>query len=257
MTVSVIIPVYNAAATIVATIKSVLNQSLPPQEVIVVNDASTDETAALLKTHFSGRITYVCLTENKGPAYARNEGIGRATGTHIAFQDADDCWHLRKLELMTHVFEHQPEIQFLFHLYTLSPIEVRADKAKNLKAVAWPFLSLLMSNPIGTPCVMFRNTPGLRFDEQMRYMEDYDLFLREAYKKGAYFLNLPLTRLSRPILSAGGLSDNRWKMRKGELRVYCRLPRLNPLFIFLVPLLVVSALVKHWVKSFRPPRSNY
>jgi hypothetical protein len=88
-------------------------------------------------------------------------------------------------------------------------------------------------------------------------MEDYDLFLREGYKWGIWLLDVPLTQVNRPILSTGGQSGNRWRMRRGELKVYLRLPYLNPLFTLLIPFLFVLSLAKHLFKSFRPPRSNY
>lgn len=255
--ISVIIPAYNAAATIEATIRSVLEQSAPPYEVIVVNDASTDETERLLLELFRDRITYISLSHNGGPAHARNAGLAVATGSHIAFQDADDIWHLNKLEIVHHIVEHQPNVHFLYHPYTLAKVDFDLPIGGALRARPFSFAQLLLSNPIGTPCVVMKRGPGIQFNERMHYMEDYDLFLQVGYALGIYRLDIPLTQVGRPILSAGGQSDNRWRMRKGELIAYLRLPRLNLLFAFIVPFLMLLALGKHFIKSFRPPRSNY
>lgn len=255
--ISVIIPAYNAAATIVATVRSVVAQSIPPHEIIVVNDASTDETEQLLLEHFKEQIIYLKLDRNSGPAHARNAGIALTSGTHIAFQDADDLWHHEKLAIMTHLFQNQQDIGFLYHPYTLAPVDYEIPHIEDFQAAPYSFTKLLLSNPIGTPCVVMKKHAGIRFNESMHYMEDYDLFLREGYQQGIYFVDLPLTQVGRPILSVGGQSDNRWRMRKGELKAYLRLPRLSLFFILAVPFLIVLALIKHVVKSFRPPRTNY
>ncbi len=85
--ISVVVPVYNGAETISQTIGCLLRQSLPPVEIIVVDDGSTDETSEVLR-EFDGRI--ILLTQpNSGPASARNRGIKAAVGDFIAFTDSD------------------------------------------------------------------------------------------------------------------------------------------------------------------------
>src|ERR1043166_3162435 len=115
ITFSVIIPAYNASATIVASIESCLNQTLPPYEVIVVDDASTDDTVAVVRNRFGDRVKLIILAHNSGPAAARNAGLAVAIGPHIAFQDADDIWHVRKLESIAGVLGSHTNIRFLFH----------------------------------------------------------------------------------------------------------------------------------------------
>jgi glycosyltransferase involved in cell wall biosynthesis len=94
-TVSCVIPAYNAERFIDRAIKSVLEQSRPPDEIIVVDDGSTDGTAAALESY--GSRLRVVRQENEGPAAARNRGIELAAGELICFQDADDEWHREKL----------------------------------------------------------------------------------------------------------------------------------------------------------------
>jgi glycosyltransferase involved in cell wall biosynthesis len=89
-TVSVVIPAYNCARYLPETIESALSQTLPPLEVIVIDDGSTDDTAELLG-HYEGRIRYI-RQRNMGISAARNAGIRVARGSLIAFLDADDIW---------------------------------------------------------------------------------------------------------------------------------------------------------------------
>lgn len=86
-TISVVVPVYNGGKTIRGTIEHLLRQSFQPDEIIVVDDGSTDETANILKS-FGNRIKALSKT-NGGPASARNAGVRSATGTLIAFTDSD------------------------------------------------------------------------------------------------------------------------------------------------------------------------
>ena len=93
--ISVVIPVYNGEKYLSEAVESVLNQHFPPFEIIVVDDGSTDGTEAVCKT-FSDKIIYL-KQENQGAAAARNLGVNKATGTYLAFLDADDIWSANRL----------------------------------------------------------------------------------------------------------------------------------------------------------------
>jgi glycosyltransferase involved in cell wall biosynthesis len=90
--VSVIIPVYNTGAFLRECLESVLGQTLTQIEVIVINDASTDDCAAILDDYArtDPRVTVVHNARNRGVSAARNRGIGLATGAYIGFVDSDD-----------------------------------------------------------------------------------------------------------------------------------------------------------------------
>lgn len=96
-TVSVIVPTYNRADLITATLRSVMAQTVAPIEVIVVDDGSSDNTSDVVAT-FAPRVRYVRIA-NGGVAAARNHGASLATGQWLAFTDSDDLWHPRKLEV--------------------------------------------------------------------------------------------------------------------------------------------------------------
>ncbi|HEX3110532.1 MAG TPA: glycosyltransferase family A protein, partial [Thermoanaerobaculia bacterium] len=100
--VSVVIPSYNYARYLGEAIDSALGQTLPPLEVIVVDDGSTDDTPAVLAAY--GDRIRVLRQKNAGVAVARNSGIAAARGECVAFLDADDVWLPRKLELQIPLF---------------------------------------------------------------------------------------------------------------------------------------------------------
>ena len=246
ITFSVVIAAYNAEATIAKAIDSCLQQSYPPHEIIVVNDCSTDATQEILDG-YGNSIQCITMLKNNGPSLARNKGMNAAKGNYIAFLDADDIWHIDKLQIVASVLSSAPNTEFLYHPFSLHPITEK-DIPESATLYKLPFVKLLLSNPIATPCAIIKNNSAFRFEETMRYMEDYDLWLKIAHKKGAYFVNVPLTQLGRPVLSAGGASASKWLMRKGELRAYRRLARLNPLYTLLLPILYPFSIAKHFYK---------
>ena len=95
--VSVVIPSFNCGSFVSQAIDSVLAQTCAPAEVIVVDDGSTDDTAERLEPYMD-RIRYV-FQENRGVSAARNRAVAESRGHCVAFLDADDVWHPRKLEL--------------------------------------------------------------------------------------------------------------------------------------------------------------
>ncbi len=97
--ISIIIPTYNSSDLVIRAIDSALNQTHDEIEVIVVDDASTDNTEQVIDSHRNKHnLTHVRHDENKGASAARNTGLAYATGDYIAYLDADDEWHPRKLE---------------------------------------------------------------------------------------------------------------------------------------------------------------
>ena len=95
--ISVIIPVYNGETTIQATIDSVLQQTFPDFELIVINDASTDETLAKVGQYTDTRLRFFTCS-HQGASASRNQGLNYSIGEYIAFLDADDLWTPDKLE---------------------------------------------------------------------------------------------------------------------------------------------------------------
>lgn len=113
--ISVLVPVYNGERFLAEAIQSVLDQTLPPDEIIVVDDGSTDNTARIV-ANLSGtadvHIRYV-YQANQGPAAARNHGLRLAQGELIAFQDADDRWAAGRLPLQVRLLKQRPDVQIV------------------------------------------------------------------------------------------------------------------------------------------------
>jgi glycosyltransferase involved in cell wall biosynthesis len=225
-----------------------LQQSHKPIQIIVADDASTDNTIALLHTTYGNQITVLQTAHNTGSAATRNRGIAIATGTHIAFLDADDEWHPEKLAYITQALVAIPNAQLVFHNYRLysrpQPYFPASVLPKPLS-----FFRLLRGNCIVTSCAVIRTDLGYRFNEQMRHTEDYDLWLRITYSGLVCSLPHTLTVLHRPVTSPGGISSNIWAMRKGELMAYTHLVQYNVLWVLLLPLLWIYSLIKHVARA--------
>jgi hypothetical protein len=252
-----VVAAYNAERTIETCLASVALQTLAPVEVLVVDDASRDDTASAVNrcaerlAMVGVALKYFRLARNSGPSVARNKGILEATGSHIAFLDADDIWRADKLAIVDR-FAGDTTAGLICHAYTEAATLGSADVAPH---VAKPISvhSMLLSNPAQTSSVVMRRQPDLRFDETMRYCEDHDLWIRIAERSAVLQLvGSPLTRLGRPQLSAGGLSGNRMRMRAGEVRVYykfCQRARLSRAWA--LPCLVLFSLAKHLYSGLR------
>jgi len=240
MRISVVIPAYNAANSIGKAIASCMRQTLQPYQVIVVDDASNDNTSEVVMQHTG--VFLITLDKNSGPSTARNEGWRAATGDIIAFLDADDEWHNEKLATIHKVFSQNSEVQFLGHPYTLSHAHKPVQAAIEIQKKS--YTAILLRNSFQPSCIAVRNTLPLRFDESYRYCEDHELAIRVAHKYSCHWLDVPLTILGRPQLSAGGASANQWKMRKGELRLYTSIYKHNIFYTAFIPLLWIYSLGK-------------
>jgi glycosyltransferase involved in cell wall biosynthesis len=170
-TVNVIIPVYNGERFLAEAIQSVLDQTWPPDKIIVVDDGSTDRTAQMVSAasaKLAVPIQYV-YQENQGPAAARNHGLRLATGALIAFQDADDVWAEGRLALQTALLSRYPAALAVFG-QTRFFYEDSADQ--RIAPVGW-FL--------GIHAGLFRRAAFEvvgHFNASLRYHEDIDWWRR-------------------------------------------------------------------------------
>lgn len=237
---SVVIPAYNAGNSLPAAIESCLAQTLPAHEIIIVDDASTDDTEAIAQQY--EQVTLLQQLENAGPSAARNKGWDAATGDVIAFLDADDVWHPDKLKVLSAIFTDYGHIQYLGHSYVVNEFE--EIDTETLRVSHEGYWSVIARNPYQPSCIAVRRQLLDRFDESYRYCEDHELSIRMAHIYASHWLDMPLTKLGRPQLSAGGASGNTWEMRKGELRLYSSIYKHNILYAVAIPFLWVWSMCK-------------
>ena len=183
--VTVVIPAYNAAPYIGATLDSVFKQAFTDFEVVVVNDGSPDTPALELALRPYQRIRYL-RQENRGPSSARNAGIQVAAGKYVAFLDSDDLWLPQHLAKQVTTLETNPKLQMVYangiYLRGETPVGILFDNSPQALPVDLDGLLHERSTVITSSAVVLREAllkAGL-FDEQLRRCEDYDLWLRLA-----------------------------------------------------------------------------
>ncbi|HEX5431353.1 MAG TPA: glycosyltransferase [Bryobacteraceae bacterium] len=197
MRITAVIPTYNRALLLRRAVESVLAQTYPVSEVIVVDDGSTDNTREVVES-FGGRIQYV-YQENAGPSAARNNGIRRASGDWIAFLDSDDCWLPDKIRLQVEAVKRNSSAALVYGSAWL----ILPDGARNLIGAAdpkrlWP--ALRCSNLItSASCVLVRKEVLIRaggFREDLRVGEDWDLWTKLASRYSFAAVNEPVLNYS-------------------------------------------------------------
>ena len=224
-TVSVVIPAYNAQSTIARALQSVANQTFQVTEVIVVDDASTDstvETVAESSKSSAIAIRLLLSNQNAGPGSARNRGWDSSNCDYIAFLDADDVWHPRKIEIQVREMERNSSFAMSCHERIVS-VSHSFPKIDNSIALTRE-LSLndfIVKNRCSTPTVMVRRTVNERYKNEKRHAEDYLLWMEIIANHGnALFIRSPLTSCTNPIYGGAGLSGSFTAMQLGELDAF-------------------------------------
>lgn len=242
---SVVIAAYNAERTVAETLESVLAQSETNFEIVAIDDGSNDRTLEIL-LDFAKRDRRILIASqpNSGVAAARNMGIAKAKGELVAFLDADDIWHPKKLERHFELHESNPQIDASYARISFCPDRdgpLRAGRTKS--SVAETFCTLedvLIENAVCTMSNLVVRRQALTdiggFDGEMRHVEDQDLLAR-LVGKGRLLWGIAETLVGYRM-SADGLScdfqsmvdawkslASRWAthidMKRGEA-IYCR-----------------------------------
>ena len=185
-TVSIVIPTYNRAQILPLALQSVLSQTYQDIEVIIVDDASTDNTGEVVQSIKDERIRYIRHPENKGGSAARNTGIRASRGEFIAFQDSDDEWLQDKLQKqMEAIQKGEPETDIVYTGFYKEQENKRIYiPAHNIKKKEGDILGqLLRENFVATPTVLARKRDlekvGM-FDETLPRYQDWELAIRLA-----------------------------------------------------------------------------
>ena len=186
MQISVIIPTYNRANFIVKAIESVLNQTVKVDEIIVIDDGSSDKTQELLKNY---NIKYK-YQENSGVSKARNQGIKLSKNEWITFLDSDDIWEETKIQHQIDFHKNNKDILFSHtdELWKFNGKIIKQNKHQQ-KPYGECFNDNISLCKIGASTIFIHRSIfdniGL-FDEELVACEDYDLWLRilTKYKLG-------------------------------------------------------------------------
>jgi len=251
--VSVVIPCFRCASTVERAVFSVGQQTVLPKEVILVEDCSEDEGETLdclhrIETLYRDRLSLriIRLDKNGGPGVARNAAWGAAKSPYIAFLDADDAWHPKKLELQAAWMEAHPEAVLTgtgtVVRDTLDHLPTMPD---SFNVIPVTFHRALFASLLPTRSVMIRACVPNRFVPGKRYSEDYLLWL-SLLAEGcpAFVIDLPLAYSFKAEFGEAGLSSHLWRMHCEVLDTYRRLRRAGHLGRALHVVLVLYALLR-------------
>jgi hypothetical protein len=223
MSVSVVMPAFNRAHLVARSIESALAQTYRDIEIIVVDDGSTDDTAAVVQ-RFGDQVRYV-YQQNAGVGAARNTGMRHATGRYVAFLDSDDRWHDFKLSMQVALLEARPDVGLVFSEFAIEKPngEIRQNgcarwmgrpatfpsmtpgmvrRPASADAASWPvdtltywagpmYRQLLDELPILTSSTIVRRTaldPSMLYGEGIKLFEDWEFFARVASRHALAFI---------------------------------------------------------------------
>lgn len=253
VSVSVIIPCYKCQATLCRALASIEKQSVQPNEIIVVDDGNALEVRQQLVTictesSLSNKIFRIHLASRSGPSAARNAGWNKASNEFIAFLDADDDWHPKKLEIQYRFMMSHPNISISAHQRKKRKSQNQiASLINRTTSRQVTFSRKLIINEFSTSTVMLKKSIPIRFDSDKMYSEDYLLWLeilRNGYK-GAH-IPMPLAYTYKSFYGEGGLSGDLWKMEKGEIDTYLKLYKKRYIPFLIFNFLLILSIAKYF-----------
>jgi glycosyltransferase involved in cell wall biosynthesis len=222
--VSVVIPAFQCAEYISQAIQSVLSQTYPEFEIIIINDGSPDtpELEAVLTPYFP-KIRYF-KQSTTGPAGARNTGIREARGKYVAFLDSDDYWSPEHLARQLAFFRRDSTLDVTYCDYMLIKNERPFARAFDMQSQSQTvsFEALLVEDcAIGMSTAVCRRESILKaglFDEELLRCEDFEMWLRMSLLGARMAYNADVQVFHR--INEAGLSADKWSMKKDRIRVY-------------------------------------
>ncbi|WP_341868513.1 glycosyltransferase family 2 protein [Marinilactibacillus kalidii] len=223
--VSIIIPTYNSASYLEATLNSIVVQSYSNWEAIIIDDCSEDDTKLIVSRfqESDSRIKYLKLEKNSGTAVARNKGVEEASGTYIAFLDSDDMWAKDKLTKQINFME---ENNYYFTSTSYSKID---QDGKELGRIVSPlkkmnYYELLKRNTGNSTVIYNAEFLGKFFIPDIRKRNDYVMWLQVIKKaKNIYGLD---EVLAMHRVREGSLSKNKFSLLKYHWHVYRKIEHL-------------------------------
>lgn len=229
--ISAIIPTYNSEKYIVRTLESICNQSILPNEIVIVDDGSTDRTIEIINNYVMAHREITDRVKifqqlNAGAGAARNKAIKEATGEWIAFLDSDDIWDEKKIQIVAEEIDKHPQSTIFAHdEYAVNEDNLNAKRLcelhKKYNASEDLFLQLYRGNLFSTSCMVIsrsilEKTGG--FDESLRSAQDYDLWIRCSMYGKLHYIEKPLETY---VVREGNITSNTYRRYVCEMRI-CR-----------------------------------
>jgi glycosyltransferase involved in cell wall biosynthesis len=221
--VSVIIPTYNRAALVLEAVDSVLAQTWTDFEVLVVDDGSTDDTAAALAP-LAGRVTLLRRENRGGVSAARNTGIKAARGEWLAFIDSDDLWLPEKLARQMAYLAQHPACLISQTEETWVRRGVKVNQPLSHRKIGGRIFYQSLERCMVSPSAVILHRRLLAkhggFDEDLSAAEDYDLWLRLSWRYEVGLAPEPL------IIKRGGRADQlsaQWGLDRYRIRALLKL----------------------------------
>lgn len=232
--VSVVMPAYNRAGLIGASIDSVLAQSEADFELIIVDDGSTDDTCAVVSRYADPRIRLLQLS-HRGLGHALNTAVAACRAPYFARLDSDDLWTPEFLAVSLAAMEQPPRVGVVYGrgvTFSADSTAVQADRGMPLCFPDRPFESLLLRDHLTCSALVrvecFRQAGG--FNESIRWWEDWDFWLRVSRHCAFRFVDKELLRIRVHDTNLSGQQGlEAWATRTQVLdRIFADLPELSP-----------------------------
>lgn len=226
--VSVVMPTYNCASFIQEAVESVVAQTYPSWELIIVDDCSTDNTKAVLAPYLAKypNIHYTCLEKNSGPAVARSEALKQAKGDYVAFLDSDDLWTPNKLSLQID-FMKQKNVPFSATGYELIGDDGTSKGVALIPPQKTNYDKMLrLSCPVGNLTVMYdRRVIGDQQVPAIKKRNDFALWLQTLHKTDACY-GMPDV-LGKYRVRSQSISRNKLKLLPYHWHLYHDIEKLG------------------------------
>ena len=229
--ISVVMSAYNAEKFIKEAIDSILSQTFPDFEFIIINDTSTDSTGSIIESYRDPRILLINNEKNMGLTKSLNIGLNKARGTYIVRMDADDISFPQRFQKQFDFMEQNPDVDVCGSWYEFfggkTGIVKHPLSSEKIKA------TLFFYNCIAHPTVMIRKESfekyNIRYDEEFFYAQDYELWCREIDRLN--FANIPEVLLKYRVTDKQTSTDNLYEQIQNTDKVLIRNLEKKGLFL--------------------------
>jgi glycosyltransferase involved in cell wall biosynthesis len=234
--VSIIIPYYNSAKTILRALNSVVNQTYKDYEIILIDDGSIDNSYKIVNDFIkkNKKIKIINIhQENTGPSKARNRGINKAKGKYIAFLDSDDEWSFNKLESQIELMEKMAIDMIGCNINVIKDSKVFKKYLSKSRFKRVTFKDMLFKHYFLTPTVVVKKEVIVKegsFPENQKLAEDNYIFTKIARRYNAYITNDFFVNIFKDFYGESGLSAKLDEAQKWELINFYRFRKENSLY---------------------------